>query len=105
MLCRKSTQGRSGGFASRDQPYGLDEVVPGLALPHQHALPHRCEPVEAAPALTRLLDPCALDPAALLEAIEQRIERVEMEHQPPARPCLDQLAKLVAVPRPGFEDR
>src|SRR4026209_2498135 len=90
-------------FASRNQPYGLDELVPGLALSYQHPLTGGGEPIEAAPALTRLLDPRPFAPAAPFQAIEERIERVEMEHQPPARLGFDQLAKLVAVPRPGLQ--
>ena len=89
---------QSGMLPSRDEPHGIDELVPGLALSEQHALTCRRQPIEAAPALAGFLDPCPLDPTALLEAIEQRIERVEVEHQPPARLCLDQLAELVAVP-------
>src|SRR5262249_16959967 len=74
---------QSGMFSSRDQPNGLYELVPGLALSQQHATSRRRQPIEAAPALAGLLDPGACDPPPLLEAIEQRIERVEMEHHPP----------------------
>src|SRR5262245_12917018 len=88
---------QSGMFPSRDEAYGLDEVVPGSALSGQYALTGRCQAIEAAPSLARLLDPRPLDPAALLEAIEQRIERVEVEHQPPARLRLDQLGQFIAV--------
>src|SRR5262245_14868888 len=90
-------------FASRDQPDGLDEFVPGLALSRQDALSCRRQPIEAPPALAFLLDPGSPDPTALLEAIEQRIERVEVKHQPPARLHLDEFAELVAVSRPGLE--
>ena len=55
-------------FASRDQPDGLDELVPGLALSRQRALACRRQTIEAEPALARFLDPGSLDPAALLEA-------------------------------------
>ena len=48
---------QSGMFASRDQPDGLDEPVPGVALSGQHALTSRRQPIEAAPALARCLDP------------------------------------------------
>ena len=96
---------QSGMFASRDQPDGLDELVPGLALSRQHTLTCRRQPIEAAPALARLLDPRPLDPAALFEAIEQRIERVEVEHQPPARLRLDELAEFIAVPGSGYQHR
>ena len=74
---------RSGLFASRDQSYGLDELVPGLALSRQHALTCRRQPIEPPSSLACLLDPRSLDPSAFLEAIEQRIERVEMETSRP----------------------
>ena len=86
-------------FSSRDQPDGLNELIPGLPLSRQHPLTCRRQPIETAPTLARLLDPRSFNPAALLEAIQQRIERVEVEHQPPARLRLDQLAEFVAVPR------
>src|SRR5262245_2817569 len=92
-------------FRSRHEADRLDEGVPGLALLRQRLLACRREAVEAATALPRLLDPRALDPAALLEAIEQGVERVQMEDQPPAGLRVDQLAELVAVPWPGFEHR
>ena len=69
----------------------------------QHALTCWRQSIEAAPALARLLDPRPLDPAALFEAIEQRIEQVEVKHQPPARPRFDQLAELIAVPGSGLQ--
>src|SRR5882724_8688832 len=93
--CGRRCELQSGMFPSGDQAYGLDEFVPGLPLSGQHPLTCRRQSIEAAPALTRLLYPRALDPAALLKAIEQRIERVEVEHQPTARLRLDQLAELV----------
>ena len=40
---------------------------------------------------------------ALLEPIEQRIERIEVEDQPPARLRLDELPQLVAVTRPRLQ--
>ena len=67
--CGRMCALQSGMFPSRDQPDGLDELVPGLALSRQHTLTCRRQPIEAPPALARLLDPRPLDPAALLEAI------------------------------------
>jgi hypothetical protein len=56
--------------------------------------------VEPPAAFGGLLDPDALDPAALLEAVEQGVDGIEVKLQPPVRPCLDQLAQLVAMPEP-----
>jgi hypothetical protein len=90
-------------FASCDKSDGLDELVPRLALSRQYPLAGRRQPIEAEPALARLLDPCPFDPRALLEAIEQWIEGVEVEHQPPAGFHLGQFAELIAVTGSGFE--
>jgi hypothetical protein len=90
-------------FASRDQPDSLDELVPGLALSRQHTLTCCRHAVEAASALARLLNPGPLDPTSLFEAIEEWIEGVEVEHQPPAGLRLDQLAELIAVPGSGLQ--
>ena len=62
---------QSGMFSSRDHAHRLDELVPGLPLSLKYALAGRRQSIEAASALPGLLDPRALDPAALLQAIEQ----------------------------------
>src|SRR5918912_1780781 len=82
-----------------------DERRPGLPLLGQLAASCRREPVETAPPLARLLDPAALDPAAVFETEQRGVERGEREGQPAARARLDQLADLVPVPRTGFEQR
>src|SRR5262245_42856079 len=92
-------------IASRDEPHRVDERLPGLALTRQHAAPFRRQLIEAAPALPGLLHPLALKPAALLEAIQQRIERRQVELQLPARAAFDQLAELVAVTRTALNNR
>src|SRR5262245_10157978 len=88
----------SGMFVARDAPHGLHECCPGLPLLGEDAPPFRRHFVEPAAALVGLLDPRALDPAALLESIEQGVEGVEMKLQLAARPCLDQFAQVVPVP-------
>jgi hypothetical protein len=64
---------QSGMCSSRHQSDGFDELIPGLPLSQQHTLTRGRQPIETAPALARLLDPRALNPPALLEAVEQRI--------------------------------
>ena len=71
-------------FGSRDPAHGLDERLPGLDLRREHAVTVRRELVEPAPPLAGLLDPGALDPATLLEPIEQRIQRIDVEREQPA---------------------
>src|ERR687898_1542888 len=84
------SQSRMGG--PHDSLDGADEGLPGLALFGQHAASLWREPVEAPSPLTCLLDPAALDPAAVLETQQRGIERRKGERQLPARPRLDQLA-------------
>src|SRR5262245_19848894 len=84
---------------------GRHEGLPGAALRREHPSAFEGQPVVAPPALPRLLDPPALDPAALLEPVEQRIERRDVEAQRAVRARLDQLADVVAVPGPRLEQR
>src|SRR5262245_59662208 len=97
--------GASSTFNSRDPADRVGELAPGVALRLQHLLSGRRQPVVAAAALTRPLDPAALDPAALLEAIQQRIQRRDAELQHTARARFDQLAEVVAVARLILDER
>src|SRR3954471_1216825 len=92
-------------FRPRDPLNRLDELAPVIALRGQHLAAFRSQPIEAPAALARLLDPASRDPAALLEAVEQRVQRGHLELQPPAGSLLDQLADLVAMPRAGLDQR
>src|SRR5262245_49783341 len=96
---------QSGMIAPRDEPHGVDEGLPRLSLPGEHATTFRRQLIEAAPALAGLLDPLALEPSALLEAVEEWIQGREVEFQLSGRACLDQLAELVAVPGAPLDDR
>src|SRR5687768_1997127 len=96
---------QSGMFASRHLSNRFNELIPSLPLSQQHTLTGGRQPIETAPALAGLLDPCALNPPALLEAVEQWIERIEVEHQPAAGLHLDQLAEFVAMPGSGLQHR
>ena len=73
-----------GQACSRDAPHGFDECGPRLPLLREHAPPFGGHLVEPAAPLVRLLHPGSLDPSALLEAVEQRIERIDMERELPA---------------------
>ena len=75
------------------------------SLPRQHAPSLARQLVVAPPPLAGLLDPPAFDPAALLEAIQHRIERRDPEGEGAFGPRLDQLADLVAVARPLLHQR
>src|SRR5437867_9227316 len=82
-----------------------DERLPRLALLHQDAPSFWHEPVETSPPLAWLLDPAALDPAAVLEAEQCGVERGEGEGQLPARARLNQFPDLVAMAGTGLEQR
>src|SRR5690242_677873 len=96
---------QSGMLPSRDEAHGLDEAVPGLLLLREHTSAGGGQPVEPSPALPRLLHPGPLDPAALFEAVEQGIEGVDVEDEPPVRARFDQLAQLIPMARPVVEQR
>jgi hypothetical protein len=63
----------SGMFGSGDAVHGRDEGAPRVA-PNRQNLPCSLgDPVVPAMALTGPLDPAALDPAAVFQAVQQRI--------------------------------
>src|SRR5687767_10967297 len=92
-------------FASGDTAHGLHERRPRFPLLGKYPAPFSRHLVEPAAPLAGLFDPGALEPSALLEAIEQRIERIDVERQLAVGPCVDQLTQLVAVPGPRVEQR
>src|SRR5688572_21603298 len=89
---------------SGDEPHRGDEGLPGSALAGEHPPALGGEPVETPAPLPRFLHPSALQPAALLEAIEEGVERGDVEFQLTGRSRLDQAADLVAVPGAALDD-
>src|SRR3989442_3261440 len=98
-----TSRAQSGMFDSRDAPHGLHECGPRLSLLCKHASPFSRDLVEPATPLGGLFDPGAPDPSTLLEAIEQRIERIDVERQLAAGPRVDQLTQFVAMAGPRVE--
>src|SRR5688500_19907079 len=90
---------------SGDQIHGGDERLPRVALLREHAPAFNGQGIEATSPLAWLFHPPAVQPAAFFEAIEQRIERGDIELHPAFGPALDQLADLVTVARPRLDDR
>src|SRR5262249_47449083 len=84
---------------------GRDEGLPGAALPRQHLLAGAGDPVVAPAPLPGLLDPFALQPAALLETVEERVQRGDVEADHAAGAGGDELRDLVAVARAGLDER
>src|SRR5262245_18279553 len=102
---RRSSGFQSGTFCSHNPVDGGDEGLPAAALLGQDAAARRREAITAAAALVRPFDPAALNPAALLEAVEQRIQRRNIEaHRSPGS-ALDELRDVVAVSRAGLHER
>src|SRR6187399_157205 len=87
----------------RDAADGVDEVGPRAAVRSQLLAPERREFVEPAPALTRALDPPPLNPAAVFEPVQKRIERRDLEADAAVGGLVDQLADLVAVTGAVFD--
>src|SRR3989442_14096004 len=100
-----TSRAQSGMFDSRDAPHGLHECGPRLSLLCKHASPFSRDLVEPATPLGGLFDPGALDPSTLLEAIEQGIERIDVERQLASGSRLDQPAQVVTMPGPRVEQR
>src|SRR5262245_51341647 len=61
------------------------QLVPVRPLRREHLAAFGREPIIAAPALTCLLDPLAVDPPAAFHPIEHRIERRHVKPEDAAR--------------------
>src|SRR5688572_3455265 len=85
----------SGMFSSRDARDGLDEDLPRGALGCEYAAALRGQPVEAPAPFAGFFHPGAENPAAFLEAIEQGIQRRDVELELAAGPGLDEFGDFV----------
>src|SRR5262245_47292423 len=85
---------QSGMFGPRDLPDRVHEFPPVVALRGEHVPALRREAVEPATTFSGLLDPFPRDPAALLQAVEQRIERRDLELHASGGSLFDQFADL-----------
>ena len=83
---------------TRDLIERIEKFAPHPAAIAEHGAAVRGEPVEPAAPLPRFFDPPSLDPASLLEFVEQGIESGGLELEPAVGALLDQLCDLVAVP-------
>src|SRR5262245_33166982 len=92
------------GMADLDDAVdGGGEALPALALLGEDAPAGGGDAVVAAPALAGLLDPPSLEPAALFQLVEERIEGGDLETDGAVGLALGHLADLVAVARPLLE--
>src|SRR5438552_49311 len=96
---------QSGMLHPRDAIDGRHELLPATAVREQQPFAFGGDAVIAAAPLPGLLDPAALDERAAFHAIEQRVERRDVESKDAARSRLDELGELVSVPRLMLEER
>src|SRR5580704_16315715 len=80
-----------------------DKLLPGTALGLQELAPGRCEPVTAAAALAVFLQPAAGDQAAVLQPEQNGVQRPDAKADMAVGAFLNQLADIVSVARPAFE--
>src|SRR5215831_17707630 len=76
-----------------------DELLPALSLCLEDRESFSRDRVVAPASLPGALDPSAHDPPAFLHAVEQGIQRRDVEREYAVRPRLDELRQLVPVPR------
>src|SRR6478736_2787972 len=79
------------------------EGVPHAALPRQGGAAGLRQAVVAAPPLAGLLHPASFDQAAILELVQRRVERRDMEIDRAVGSIGDQPADVVAVARLFFD--
>src|SRR5688572_27794388 len=72
----------SGMFGSSDLLDRVDEFAPVVALRGEHFSAAGGQPIEPAPPFARLFDPPAGNPSTLLQAVEEWIERGDLEPHP-----------------------
>src|SRR4029453_5697162 len=96
---------QSGMAIPQDLVDGVAEFLPGGALPFQDAPPLGGKTIETAAAVAGFLRPPPGDAATILETAKHGIERPDPEGEATIRPCFDQLADLVTVPGPRFQQR
>jgi hypothetical protein len=82
-----------------------NKVAPIAALSRKHFPAGSGESVITPAPLAGFFDPATADPSAAFQAIQEGIERTDIEMEDTARPQLDQLADLIAMARSIFEER
>src|SRR5262245_41152380 len=92
-------------FESRGLRERRHERGPSAALRAQPFPAVSSETVIAAAALTGFFDPPPVDPLAILELVEQGIERRDMERQQPARLARDLARDVITMELAVFERR
>src|SRR5215831_5091694 len=84
---------------------GSNEFLPALPLRGKRVSTLTRKTVIPPPPLLGLFDPAAVDPAPLLQPVQQRIERRDVESQGAARSDLNQPRNVISMPRLILEQR
>src|SRR5262249_47027426 len=92
-------------LTSRDAAHRSDEALPGGSLIGEHSAALRRQPIEPSPAFAGAFDPPTLNPAAPFQAIQQRVQRGDLEANSALGSLFDELAELIAVPGPVLDQR
>src|SRR5581483_10494928 len=92
-------------FQPGDAVDGSNKFNPSAAVGLEHCAAAGSQLVITAPPLSFLLYPPPYNPATLLQAIKQGVQRCNVEAQRTLTAFLDELANLVAVASPGFDQR
>src|ERR1035438_2264795 len=82
-----------------------DKLLPGTALSLQELAPGRREPVTAAAALAVFLQPASGNQAAVLQPEQDGVQRPDPEVDLAVGAFFNQLADIVPMPRPAFQQR
>jgi len=92
-------------FNPRDSADSADKFPPALALLRKSFLTLRRQTVVTPPSLIGLFDPATMNQAALFEAVEQGIQRSDVEAQAAPGTGFDELPDVVTVARLVLEQR
>src|SRR5436190_18594104 len=92
-------------FHLRDPGHGRREALPGGALGGEYPPAFAREAIETPAALAGFFRPPAFQPTARFEPVEHRVQRGHFEPDAAVGSLVDETADLIAVPRPGFDER
>src|SRR5687767_2892182 len=83
--CRRTKGFQSGILATRHAPDRVNEGRPRRAAACEHFLDLLCQLVVAPPTFACFFNPRARNPPSLLDAVQKRIERVDVKDEQAAR--------------------
>src|SRR5207248_11238872 len=96
---------QSGILDSGDSADCFHELEPAVTLAGPHLFAGRGEAIITSPPLPCLFHPAAANPSPFFEPVKQGIKGSDIKPKSTARPQLDQLTNVVAVPGPILDQR